>query len=156
MMNNFIYTIFKRFKDLIYQCSLIVKSKFRDLFSYLFLFLILYYFVGDISLMGFITLIISFVISFLISHFILNKFVFSKNLFVRIIQKIVIYNIIFITLFFILSFFDINILNKIDCAGDDVVNAGDVKNTSDSKHLLKVETLGADGDKKSYNINIDK
>ena len=156
MMNNFIYTIFKRFNDLIYQCSLIVKSKFRDLFSYLFLFLILYYFVGDISLMGFITLIISFVISFLISHFILNKFVFSKNLFVRIIQKIVIYNIIFITLFFILSFFDINILNKIDCAGDDVVNAGDVKNTSDSKHLLKVETQGADGDKKSYNINIDK
>lgn len=106
---NSIYTgiiiTFQRSRDLLYNDSFKLNC-----LSLLFLSILFYRFYTQFSFdIGFLSLVISFLIYFFISYFILDKFTYSENIYIRFIQKFVIYNIlIFIVMFLIIYFFILN------------------------------------------------
>jgi len=130
------------------------KNRFKQLIfnfiSITFLLFIFYKFIMGLSIPGFLGLIISAIISFLVSSFILNKFKFSNNKYIKILQIIVLINIIFIIGFLICDFFNIKIWSEIWCDTDDS-NAGSTSNTENI--VLKSEQT-QDGE--VYHLTVKK
>jgi hypothetical protein len=92
-MKDILFTILQRSKDLIFNGSFNIIN-FNAL---IFLCFITYKFYAGLSFdIGLLSLIIPFLISFVLSNFVLNKFKYSENIYIRFSQKFLIYNIIFI------------------------------------------------------------
>lgn len=72
--------------------------------------------------------IISFLISFSITHFILSKFTLSNNWFIKYIQISIIISLIIISGYHICDILNIQLISVVECAADDnLVNSQDSK-----------------------------
>ena len=77
------------------------KYTFLNVNAVIFLIIIFYKFFSGLKFdIGFLSLIISFFISFLISSFVLNKFKFSNNSIISLLQKFIFINILMFIFFF--------------------------------------------------------
>ena len=76
------------------------KYTFLNVNAVIFLIIIFYKFFSGLKFdIGFLSLIISFFISFLISSFVLNKFKFSNNSIISLLQKFIFINILMFIFF---------------------------------------------------------
>lgn len=128
------------------------KNRFKQLFfnfiSITFLVFIFYKFIIGLSLSGFLGLMISAIISFLVFNFVLNKFKFSNNKFIKILQIIILIKIIYIIIFIICDYYNISIIYKIWCDHDD--------NNNDSTSKTDNIILKSDQDGEVYHLKIKK
>ena len=95
-IKSIILNLYKRFINLMCKDSIIL-----NIISLIAVCFILYLFIITLSFdIGLLSLIVSFVISFVISTFVLDKFTYSEYIYIRLFQRFLIY-----LLFFILSIF---------------------------------------------------
>jgi len=121
-MKNILLQILQTLKNIF---KVICNSSFKfNIISFIVLFIIIYRFYSVLSFdIGLLSLIISFLISFVLTNFVLNKFEYSKNIYIGFIQRFLIYNTIFITaailLFYIINLF--HLIPSIYCSSDESI-----------------------------------
>ena len=112
-MKNFfnnIYFIYSNFLSKIRSIEtaslLFNKYSFFKINGFIFFVFVSYKFYSGLKFdIGLLSLIISFLISFLLSSFVLNKFEFSNNIIIRYLQKFVFINICIIAFFLFAGYF---------------------------------------------------
>jgi hypothetical protein len=125
---------------------------YLSVYSVCFIFTI-YKLIFTLSLLELIMSIISFLISFSITHFILNKFTISNYWFIKYIQYSILISLIFIFGYYICDFLNIQLINVVECQGDDtLVNSQDNK----SKNILSIQSETDDNSKQYYSFKADK
>jgi hypothetical protein len=141
--------------------KVIYDSSFKlNIISLIVITILIYRFYSTFSFdIGLLSLIISFLISFVLTIFVLNKFEFSKNIYIGIIQRFIIYTFYFILasvlLFYILKIGLSNLISTIYCSDESISSGGEV-----AKDIVKVtsESIGNNPDNKDeyYNFKVKK
>ncbi len=144
MMKNILLQILQTLKNIfkvLCNGSFIIK-----IISFIIISIIIYRFYLDMDIsfnIGLLSLIISFLLSFVLTNFVLNKFEYSKNIYIGFIQKFLIYIIIPITgailLLYILKLF--HLIPNIYCSSGE----SGLPNITDSSGSIE-ETNGNVGD----------
>lgn len=112
---------------------------------------------------GLLSLIISFLISFLLSSFVLNKFEFSNNIIIRYLQKFVFINICIIAFFLFAGYFFPHLFTPVYCSSDDGMSS-ELKKTSESssnhtskgKDVVVVTESSSTNNKEYYEFKLRK
>jgi hypothetical protein len=159
-IHNFIYSNFLSSK-LTNKIYFFLKKSLGNFSALIFLILIFYNFYNGISFdIGLLSLTISFLISFALSHFILSDFKYSANIFISLFQRLIIYLLIFIIgaaffsfAFYLFSFFNINLIQTAYCSSGE---EGNLTNKFSDKEVLTVKTETDDTNNEYYNFKIEK
>jgi hypothetical protein len=142
-------------------CLIFKESlKKRNFSAFIFLSFIFYKSYSGLSFdIGLLSLILSSLISFSISHFVLNEFEYSANIYIGLIQRLIIYNIIII-FGLAFAFYLFYLFGLIPTLGPNYcfqALSGEEDNlTNKNKEILTVKTETDDKNNEYYNFKIEK
>lgn len=170
-MKNFfnnIYFIYSNFLSKIRSLEtaslLFNKYSFFNINGFIFFVFVIYKFYSGLKFdIGLLSLIISFLISFLLSSFVLNKFEFSNNIIIRYLQKFVFINICIIAFFLFALYFFPHLFTPVYCSSEDGMSS-ELKKTSESssnhtskgKDVVVVTESSSTNNKEYYEFKLRK
>ena len=96
------------------------QNKLINIILYLFLGIISYNFLYDLTSIKFIKILIFTLISLGLSMYITDNYTFSQNIYIKILQKLIFLIFKLLLIVFILEIFDISMFNQIHCEPTDV------------------------------------
>ena len=140
------------------------KYSFLSLNGFIFFLFVTYKFYNGLKFdIGLLSLILSFIISYLLSSFVLNKFEFSNNIIIRYLQKFVFINICIFAFFIVIGYFSSYLFPTVYCSSDDSMGS-DLKktteisnsDTSKGKDVVVVTESTSSNNKEYYEFKLRK